>query len=67
MMEITVNGEARQVEGASRLDALLSELGIDPSRIVVELNGAIVERGLFGETSISAGDRIEIVRFVGGG
>ncbi|MFL5761769.1 MAG: sulfur carrier protein ThiS [Thermomicrobiales bacterium] len=35
--------------------------------VVVELNGEIIRRTEFPSVTISAGDQIEIVHFVGGG
>jgi sulfur carrier protein len=64
---ITVNGERRQIAEGLTLAGLLTELEIDRARTVVEKNGGIVERDNLGNTIISEGDTIEIVRFVGGG
>jgi sulfur carrier protein len=38
-----------------------------PDRVAVELNRAIVPHEKWAETSLSEGDRLEIVHFVGGG
>jgi thiamine biosynthesis protein ThiS len=52
---------------ASDVAGLLQELGLDASRVAVELNRAIVLQANFAQTPLSAGDSIEIVQFVGGG
>lgn len=65
-MKIHINGEPRET-AALTVGALLAELGIDPARVAVELDRAIVSREAFDTTSLSAGDRVEIVRFVSGG
>ncbi len=66
-MEITVNGETRQVEGPLSVEELLHSLGITPGAVAVEQNLAIVHREAYGATPVEAGDVIEIIRFVGGG
>jgi sulfur carrier protein len=49
------------------LDAVIAALELKPDRIAVELNGEIVRRAAWPETSIRSNDRLEIVHFVGGG
>lgn len=46
---------------------LVVELALPKERIAVELNGEVVRRSLWEATTLSDGDRIEIVHFVGGG
>jgi thiamine biosynthesis protein ThiS len=69
-LKITVNGQARSVEGIGSpgsLKAVLETLGLRPDRIAVELNGEIAPRTLWDESTVQNGDRLEIVHFVGGG
>jgi thiamine biosynthesis protein ThiS len=66
-MQLTVNGKARQVEGPLTLLGLVEQLGIDPRIIAVEHNGDIVKRDRYAETGLADGDKLEIVRMVGGG
>jgi len=65
-MRIQINGEPRTVE-ASTILALVGELGLDVRKVAVERNLEIVPRSLHAVTELSAGDRIELVQFVGGG
>ncbi|WP_339913831.1 sulfur carrier protein ThiS [uncultured Brevundimonas sp.] len=65
-MHIQVNGDIRTVTARTVLD-LVTELGLDPRKVAVERNLAIVPRSLHGETALAEGDRIELVQFVGGG
>lgn len=65
-MEITINGEIRDFPPQTVLQ-LLETLGIDPKRVAVELNMDILPKGEYQTTTVVAGDRIEIVHFVGGG
>lgn len=66
-IEIVVNGVARGVPEALSLDKLLVWLEVDPGRVAVERNLAIVRKAEWSATQIAAGDRLEIVWFVGGG
>jgi thiamine biosynthesis protein ThiS len=66
-LTIRVNGEPFEIAGPVTISALLAELKIDPRRVAVEHNFAIVKRDRYGSVVVSAGDEIEIVNFVGGG
>lgn len=64
---VIVNGESRQVQAGATLADLLAELGFLGQRIAVELNRRIIPHGHYEEEHLKAGDRIEIVRAIGGG
>ena len=66
-VNITVNGEPRDVAGGITVTSLLESLGLHPRLIVVEYNRDILPRERFGETEVRAGDNFELVHFVGGG
>jgi len=65
-MRISVNGQERET-AARDIAALVAELDLDPRKVAIELNLAIVPRSLHAGTPLSEGDRVEIVQFVGGG
>jgi thiamine biosynthesis protein ThiS len=67
MISITVNGEERSATPGSTVTDLLREMGLDPGRVAIERNLEILSRREWQKTSIQAGDRYEIVQFVGGG
>ena len=64
---IQVNGQSTALEPGTSLETLLQSRGLDPARVAVERNGAIVRRADFAQTLLADGDKIEIVHFVGGG
>ena len=66
-VEIVVNGEPRAVPAPASLLDLLTHLGLDPRMVVVEHNREIVRRPLLGDTTLTDGDVVELVHFVGGG
>lgn len=67
MVRIEVNGKAREVSAGTSVAELLSELELDERLVVVELNRQIVRRTEREDICLQAGDRVEIVHFVGGG
>lgn len=62
---ITVNGEKLDFSGT--VSELLDVMGYNGKRVAVELDENIVPKAEYGNTYVSDGDRLEIVRFVGGG
>ena len=67
MITIRLNGDARAVNAPMSVAALVSEIGLDPTRVAVERNLEIVPKSLYAETLLADGDALEIVHFVGGG
>ena len=65
---IRVNGETEPLTVAT-LAALLEEKALDTSQrgIAVAVNGAIVPRGAWPQTTLRPGDSVEIVRARQGG
>jgi thiamine biosynthesis protein ThiS len=66
-LSIRVNGEHRRVASGISIADLLGELGLDPLRVAVERNVAIVPRAAIRDVRVEDGDDYEIVHFVGGG
>jgi thiamine biosynthesis protein ThiS len=66
-IEITVNGEARDIAPPATIADLLTRIGLDTRKVAVELNLEIVPRSTYAATALAAGDRLEIVHFIGGG
>jgi thiamine biosynthesis protein ThiS len=65
-MNLTINGEV-EISSAKTLGALVTQLGMKPDRVAIELNREIVPRDRWSQTALQDGDRLEIVHFVGGG
>ena len=53
--------------GATTIAELVNSLGLDPARVAIERNLAIVQRSTFATVCVEDGDDYEIVHFVGGG
>lgn len=67
MIEIVLNGVARQFASPLTVAGLLAQEGLLGKRVAVERNGEIVPKSLHESVSIAAGDQLEIVVAVGGG
>ena len=66
-LSIRVNGAHRRVREGMTVADLALELGLEPTRVAVERNLAIVPRSTLGQVAVEDGDEYEIVTFVGGG
>jgi thiamine biosynthesis protein ThiS len=64
---ITVNGEPRELATPATIADLLARIGLDTRKVAVERNLEIVPRSTYAATPLAAGDRLEIVHFIGGG
>jgi sulfur carrier protein len=64
---IVVNGEERAAKSGETVSDLLAGLGLQNGRVAIERNLKILPRTDWTATRIEAGDRFEIVQFVGGG
>ena len=66
-MKIIINGENFEIAEPLSLSSLLAQLEIDTRRVAVEHNLIVVKREQLDTVTVSEGDRIEVVNFVGGG
>jgi sulfur carrier protein len=69
-LNLQLNGQNRsfpQLGPQTTLDILIEALALKSDRIAVEHNGEIKPRAGWGTVTVSNGDRLEIVHFVGGG
>ena len=66
-MRIFLNGESREVAEGTSVEALVLTLAEDPRGIAIERNLEIVPKAEHANVQLEDGDRLEVVRFVGGG
>jgi sulfur carrier protein len=69
-LTLVLNGQTRTfttLSQPSSLDHLIAELALKGDRVAVEHNGEIVPRAAWPDTTLTEGDRLEVVHFVGGG
>ena len=66
-MQIWINGTPEDADGITTVKELVWMKSLPEKQIVIELNGGIIKREQWESTLLQAEDRIEILRFVGGG
>lgn len=66
-MTIIVNGKAMQVAHGLTIEGLLGQLKIRREYTAVALNREVAPKAAYAETVLREGDRVEIVRPMGGG
>ena len=64
---VQVNGEKQELLVGTTVGQLLEQLGLNPARVAIEYNLTILPKGKWELTRLAAGDKLEIVQFVGGG
>jgi len=67
MIKVIVNDEEKLLPDNPSIETLLKEMNLDGKTMVVVVNDEIIEHTQFGNTTLNEGDRIELVRMVGGG
>ena len=69
-MELLINGQNRAFDALPLepcVSDLIAALGMQTDRVAIEQNGEIIPRTAWPEAPLKAGDKLEIVHFVGGG
>lgn len=66
-MQIIVNGKSLEVAEDLRAAGLIELLNLTDQRLALEVNEEIVPRSTFSSHRLQAGDRVEILKAIGGG
>ena len=66
-MKITVNDDKKEIPNNQKLTSFLDTLKIDLSAIVIEYNNDILNTDDWSKIILQENDRINLIRFVGGG
>lgn len=67
MIEVVVNGEARQLPRVITIATVLAEWGYQYGKVALAVNGEFVARSEYGTRMLQAGDVVEVVAPVQGG
>jgi sulfur carrier protein len=67
MISLQINGKPVELSSPTPLMSYLEQLGVNARTVAVEHNGEIIPRTSFTRVTLREGDRVEIVRMVGGG
>jgi sulfur carrier protein len=66
-IDVVINGQSRVFNEGTTVAAMIGELGLAGKPVAVERNREVVPRAQHASTLLAAGDRLEVVTFVGGG
>jgi len=65
--KIQLNGDPYEINNGTNLNELLNKLKIQKNKVAIEVNGEIVEKNKYPNLILNKGDKVEIVKFIGGG
>ena len=65
--KIQLNGDLYEINKGTNLNELLNKLKIQKNKVAIEVNGEIVEKNKYPNLILNKGDKVEIVKFIGGG
>lgn len=66
-MKLIINGKETEINKTVTIKDLVLEKGLNPLLVVVEHNYKIPERKSWETITLKNGDKLEILKFVGGG
>ncbi len=66
-MQITINGENKEIKKNTTIKELLDFLGVLDKTMAVAVNMKIVKKDNWDKFVLNEGDKIEALNFVGGG
>jgi len=66
-MRVYINGKADEMPDNMAVSELIQRIGLEQKHIAVEINQEIISRSSYAAHIISEGDRVEIVKAIGGG
>jgi sulfur carrier protein len=68
-VNVTVNGEPRQVDAGATVASVVEMLNVSPGArgVAVALNGEVVSRGRWADTQLREGSLVEVLAAIQGG
>ena len=66
-MKIILNGQPHECAESARLKSIIEQFCQDTRHVIAEVNGVLVKNTQWSAHTLSNGDTIELVNFVGGG
>jgi thiamine biosynthesis protein ThiS len=64
---VNVNGNIKELDGSSDLEALVLSVVEKDNNIIAEVNDRIVKRNAWKDHTVREGDQIRLIHLVGGG
>jgi sulfur carrier protein len=66
-MRVILNGELRELDEGSTVDAAVEVTGAPNRGVAVAVDGEVVPRGEWASTTLSEGQKVEVLQAVQGG
>jgi len=66
-VNFTLNGKPHALNGSKTVPDLLVSLNVRPEQVAVAINGEVIRRRDWPDTTVNPNDVVEVVRAVGGG
>ena len=66
-MKIQLNGKMHETDDGQSVSGLVTQLGLRPGMVAVEVNEVVVTRDRRDSTLLRPEDRVEVVTIMGGG
>jgi thiamine biosynthesis protein ThiS len=66
-IQVTVNGETREIAHGLTVLGLIELYKLKPQGVAIELNLEVPSKERYGQITLQPGDKLEIVKFMGGG
>jgi len=67
MIQIQLNGEPRHIAENCNLQGLIDELQLGAQALAIAVNRQVISKSRWTERLLESGDRVEVVRAIGGG
>ena len=67
VLKLLINGKEETLSREMTLVELIAQRGLNPKSIIVEYNYELVKEEVWPQIKLKESDRVEILRFVGGG
>ena len=67
IITITINGTQTTASSTDSILNIINQYKLNPSSVIVELNEHIIKKNDYETTKLNENDRIELIRYIGGG
>jgi len=67
LLTVVLNGKPEEFPSGMTIAELVTQKGLNPEIVIIEYNYELVDREAWAGTVLKENDRLEILRFVGGG
>ncbi|MDR1997485.1 MAG: sulfur carrier protein ThiS [Candidatus Margulisbacteria bacterium] len=66
-MQIILNGQPQEIASGLNIETLVKELELEATALVAEYNEQILSREDWAQISLAENDKLELIKFCGGG